>query len=55
MYDFFGENLKSAIENFSQMPKAAYRIIPDTYEQIDFIEKFINSKNHSKMRSLTVL
>ena len=35
--------------NFSQMPKAAYRITPDTKEQIDFIEKFINSKNHAKM------
>ena len=41
--------------NFSRMPKAAYRITPETKEQIDFIEKFINSKNHAKMRSLTEL
>ena len=29
--------------NFSEMPKSAYRKTPETKEQIDFIEQFINS------------
>lgn len=29
--------------NFSEMPKSAYRETPETKEQIDFIEQFINS------------
>ena len=34
--------------NFSEMPKSAYRITPETKEQIDFIEQFINSNKAYK-------
>ena len=33
--------------NFSEMPKSAYRKTPETKEQIDFIEQFINSNKYS--------
>ncbi len=40
-------NLNHTLEvlrrNFSEMPKAAYRETPETTEQIDFIEQFINA------------
>ena len=35
--------LKALRRNFSEMPKSAYRETPETKEQIDFIEQFINS------------
>ena len=34
--------------NFSEMPKSAYRKTPETKEQIDFIEQFINSSKAYK-------
>ena len=34
--------------NFSEMPKSAYRKTPETKEQIDFIEQFINSNKAYK-------
>ena len=34
--------------NFSEMPKSAYRETPETKEQIDFIEQFINSNKAYK-------
>lgn len=34
--------------NFSEMPKSAYKETPETKEQIDFIEQFINSSKSYK-------
>lgn len=34
--------------NFSEMPKSAYRKTPETKEQIDFIERFINASKPYK-------
>ena len=39
----------AALQNyFSQMPKSAHRVSPETKEQIDFIEHFINSNSAYK-------
>ena len=35
--------------NFSEMPKSAYRKTPETKEQIDFIEQFINASKSYKV------
>ncbi|MBQ8628637.1 MAG: ADP-ribosylglycohydrolase family protein [Prevotella sp.] len=41
--------------NFSKMPKSAYRETPETKEQIDFIERFINTgKSYKKDKAKRV-
>ena len=40
--------LEALRRNFSEMPKSAYRETPETNEQIDFIEQFINSSKAYK-------
>lgn len=41
--------------NFTKMPKSAYRETPETKEQIDFIERFINSgKSYKKDKAKRV-
>lgn len=40
--------LEALRRNFSEMPKSAYRETPETKEQIDFIEQFINSNKAYK-------
>lgn len=41
--------------NFSEMPKSAYRKTPETKEQIDFIEQFINAgKSYKKEKDKRV-
>lgn len=42
------ETLQALRNQFSEMPKSAYRKTPETKEQLNFIEKFINSLNSNK-------
>lgn len=39
------ETLQALRNQFSEMPKSAYRKTPETKEQMDFIEKFVRSLN----------
>jgi len=40
--------LEALRRNFSEMPKAAHRVTPETKVQIDFVERFINSNKAYK-------
>lgn len=49
------KTLEMLRRNFSKMPKSAYRETPETKEQIDFIERFINTgKSYKKDKAKRV-
>ena len=47
--DNFDETMKVLRSCFSQMPKSAHRVMPDTKEQEEFIRKFVESKAERRL------